>query len=109
MTKYRAKVDVPPGIKAGDVVEFSEPLVEGFKNQFELADSSEDITQHEEGVDDEGGDRSKIIGNPDRNALKARAAELKIDFAPNIPTDRLVELVKAAEEEAKAEEAKSEE
>lgn len=93
MPKFRAKVDVAPEIKKGDIVEFNDPLVEGYKNHFEPVEDGE-------AVDDAVVDDPDLIVNPSRTALKARATELNINFASNIPTDRLVELVKEAEEKA---------
>lgn len=83
MTKYRAKVDVPPGIKAGDIVDFQEPLVPSYASRFEPYN--------------EPAEKEAVI-NPSRDELKARATELDITFAPNIPTERLIELVKEAED-----------
>jgi hypothetical protein len=94
MTKYRALADIAPHITRGDIVNFQEELVDGYKKLFEQVGDSEVIEGESEG----------LIGNPDRNALKARATELGINFAPNMPTDRLVELVKEAEEKAKTNE-----
>ncbi len=95
MAKFRAKVDVAPSIKKGDIVEFEEPLVDGYKNHFEEYNGSEEAG---DGVEEDG-----LIANPDRNALKARATELGVVFANNTPTDKLVELVKEAEEKKAAE------
>lgn len=149
MTKYRALMDVPPGIKKGDVVEFKEPLVDSYKHRFEKAGDDDEVTllggaeektaiinpnlddlkAHlaEEGVEwrddmtvvelfatmqelhdkktappEKEAEEDDGVGNgaPDRNALKARATELNITFASNIPTDKLVELIKEAEEKA---------
>lgn len=97
MAKYRAKVDVPPEIKKGDIVNFEEPLVDGYKNQFEPYNGEEEALEGGEGG------QTDLIGNPDRNALKARATELGVVFANNTPTDKLVELVKEAEEKKAAE------
>ncbi len=93
MAKYRAKVDVPPGIKAGDVVNFEEPLVPSYEKLFEKVGESDD--------EDDDADKT-FVGNPDRNTLKDRATELGINFAPNIPTDRLIELITEAEVKAAA-------
>lgn len=161
MTKYRAKVDVPPGIKAGDVVDFKDPLVPGYVPLFDKADDGDELTnrtagdnlnsertatinpsldvlkahleelgiefrddltvielfqllsdaeakrlsgdggQGSDGGEDDGGEDKS--GAPDRNDLKARATELGINFASNIPTDRLVELVKEAEDKKNGE------
>lgn len=90
MAKYKALKDVPPEIKAGDIVEFKKPLVPSYKGLFE---------RYVAPKDDEEDDKD-LITNPDRNALKARATELEINFASNIPTDRLIELIKEAEEKS---------
>lgn len=91
--KYRAIRDIPPNIKKGDIVEINSPLVEAFAQRLEpLTEEAEEAPVK---VEDE---KLEIITNPDRNALKARATELGITFASNIPTDRLIELIKEEEE-----------
>ena len=95
--KYRAKVDIPPNVKAGDIVEAHEELVPGMAERLEPVNDSEELT--ELGQVDGSGEKT-LITNPSRDELKARATELGINFASNIPTDRLVELI--AEAEAKA-------
>lgn len=92
MPKYRALQDIPPGIKKGDVVEFKDDLVPSYKKLFERYSAEQD--EDESDTDTE----KAIITNPDRNALKERATELGITFASNIPTERLMELIKEAEE-----------
>lgn len=44
------------------------------------------------------GGRQSLV-NPSREELKARASELGIDYAPNISTEKLLELVKDKEAE----------
>lgn len=100
--KYRAKVDIPPNVKAGDIVEASEELVPGIKERLEPVSDDEELT--ELGQVDDGGNKT-LITNPSRDELKARATELEINFASNIPTDRLIELIAEAEAK-KAEEDK---
>lgn len=150
MAKYRAKSDMPPYIKAGNVVEFKEPLVDGMKGHFEAVDDDTPVTgihvenpvgffnpladptaagtqlndggltpggdkqsledeDADEDLDpdedaDEDDDDKKEIVNPSRDELKARATALGINFASNIPTERLMELVKEAEDKKAAEE-----
>jgi len=98
MTKYRALVDVPPEIKKGDIVNFNDPLVDGYKKLFEKVGADDEV----EDTDKTDNTRVELTVNPDRNALKARATELNVDFAPNISTDKLVELVKEAQAKADA-------
>lgn len=90
--KYRAIRDIPPNIKKGDIVEINSPLVEAFAQRLEPL--TEEVEEASAKVEDE---KPEIITNPDRNALKARATELGITFASNIPTDRLIELIKEEE------------
>lgn len=145
MAKYRSKTDAVHPYRTGDIVEFNDPLVDGFKAHFEPYDGDEEVTdiaarnplndpsaantqldlggklpgggerqegeQHPqftgdgesnlgnggEGSGGEGG-RQPLI-NPSREELKARATELGIDFAPNIGTEKLLELVRAKEAE----------
>lgn len=47
----------------------------------------------------EGSGNQQPVINPSRDELKERAKELEIDFAPNITTERLLELVRAKEAE----------
>lgn len=95
MAKYRALKDSPPSIKVGDIVTFNDPLIPEFASKFEPVS------------DDEGGDDDdkQIIGNPSRDWLKARAAELEIVFASNTPTAKLQELVTEAQAAKDAKEA----
>jgi len=88
MTKYRALVDIPPNIKAGEVVEVNDELIPEFKKKLELVSEDAEVDETT---------KSGVI-NPSRTDLKARAAQLGIDFAPNISTARLMELVKEAED-----------
>lgn len=91
MPKYRALVDIPPNIKAGEVVEVNDELIPEFKKKLELVSGNDE--------DDEVDDATKSgVVNPSRTDLKARAAQLGVDFAPNISTPRLMELVKEAED-----------
>ena len=103
MAKYRAKNDVPPSIRKGDVVEFKDPLVDGLKAHFEEVSGDTPLTDIENRKDDgtaagtqadDGGPTG--ITNPSREDLKAEAKELGIDHAPNISTEKLLELVKDA-------------
>ena len=93
MGKYVALIDIPPNIKAGDVIELGE-LTPDFEKLTRPLDGGE-----AEAKDDEDPDKEAVI-NPSRDELKARATELGINFAPNMPTERLMELVKEAEEKA---------
>lgn len=91
MAKYRAKVDIPPNVKAGDIVTVDGELIPEFKAVLE--------PYVEETAVDETDDTEKtLINNPDRNALKEEATRLGLTFASNIPTDRLIELIKEAKE-----------
>lgn len=92
MAKYRAKVDVPP-LKAGDIMVAQDPLVPEYADKFERV-----------GEDAEAVDEKQPLVNPSRDELKARATELDVTFASNIPTERLMELVKEAEDKKAAEE-----
>lgn len=92
MAKYRALVDVPPGIVAGQIVSFKEPLVDGYKPLFTPVTAEE---AKEDGV-------KTVIANPSRDELKARAAQLEITFASNTPTDKLIDLIKEKEAELEA-------
>lgn len=96
--KYRAKVDIPPNVKAGDIVETDEELVPGIKERLEPVSDDEELTELGQ-VDDDG--NKTLITNPSRDELKARATELGITFANNTPTDKLVELIAEAEAAAK--------
>lgn len=87
MAKYRTIKDFPPNLKVGDIAEFKDELPPSLMPHFEPYEGEEEVTE----VDD------TIITNPDRNKLKERATELEINFAPNIPTDRLIELIKERE------------
>jgi len=91
MAKYRAKVDVPP-LKAGDIMEASEPLVPEYADKFERVGSKTETVSEKQ-----------PLVNPNREELKARATELGVAFANNIPTERLIELVEEAEAKAKSE------
>lgn len=90
MTKYRALADVPPNISKGDVIEFNEPLVDSYKPLFERF------------VEGENEDTDLIV-NPDRNALKERATELGLNFASNVPTEKLIAMIEEKEAEDKDE------
>lgn len=84
MAKYRAKKAFPPNIKVGDIVETDKELIPEYAPHFER-------------VDGDSSEKEEII-NPSRDELKAKATELGIDFAPNITTDKLMALVKEAED-----------
>lgn len=129
MAKYRAKDDFVHPYKTGDIVEFKDPLTAGFASHFESAPDDAELTDVEarnplrdptaagtqlntggklptgekQETGDEGSeDVTTTVVNPSREELKARAKELDIDFAPNITTERLLELVQAKEAELKA-------
>lgn len=87
MPQYRATKDIAPLIKEGDIVTTKEDLIPEY----------EGILVPVSGGDDAG--KSTVI-NPNRDELKARATELGITFASNIPTDKLMSLVAEAEAEA---------
>ncbi len=128
MAKYRAKDNFVYPYKTGDIVEFKDPLSDGFKGHFEPAPDDAETTDVEarnplrdptaagtqlntggklpsgekQEPDGGGSGEPEAIINPSREELKARAKELGIDFAPNITTERLLELVQAKEAEFKA-------
>lgn len=91
MAKYIAVKDFPPNIKQGDEVKFRDKLGETVAPYFRPV--SEVASEEDEDEDD------TVVTNPDREKLKARANELGIPFAPNIPTARLIELIKEKEAE----------
>jgi hypothetical protein len=93
MAKYKALQDVPPFIKAGDIANFDQPLIPEYQKLFEAYSGEEAAVE----IDDDDPLKQALI-NPSRDELKKRAQELEIDFAPNITTDKLLELVKTAEE-----------
>lgn len=101
MARYIAKVDIPPHIKKGDEVRIDNPLIPEFAERLTPVVDEDDS-------DSEDDDKT-IVTNPDRNSLKARATQLGINFASNIPTDRLVELITEAEEKAKTDEGSGDE
>ena len=101
MAKYKALQDVPPHIKAGDIANFEEPLIPEYQKLFE-AYTGEEVAAS---ADENDPVRTALI-NPSRDDLKKRATELDIFFAPNITTDKLLELVKGHEEKL-AEEAET--
>ena len=64
------------------------------------ADPNRKTGDSDQGGEDEDNDNPKQpLINPSREELKERAQELGIDFAPNITTERLLELVRAKEAE----------
>lgn len=91
MAKYVAVKDFPPNIKQGDEVEFNDKLDESLVPYFRPI--GEAVSEQADETDD------TIVTNPDREKLKARATELEITFASNIPTARLMELIKEKEAE----------
>lgn len=97
MPKYVALQDVPPSVKKGDIVTIKEPLVPSYKDKF----APYSPAQAEETKPD-ADDGKTVVRNPDRNALKDRATELGINFAQNIPTERLIELIQEAESKQNA-------
>lgn len=65
-------------------------------------DEEQEAAARADGYDDWHDDHKRTTGADDepeldRDALKARAAELGLHFAPNIKTTKLAELVAAAE------------
>lgn len=95
MAKYRALVDIPPNVKQGDVVTLTEEPVPGMKERLVAVGDDEKVT-------DTTGNIS-LEGNVSREALKLRADELNLDYASNISTAKLLELVKEAQEAKAAE------
>ena len=99
MAKYRAKVDIPPNVKAGDIVTVDGELIPEFKAVLEPVVEETAVKE----TDDTDSDKTlarfvSLINNPDRNALKEEATKLGLTFASNIPTDRLIELINEAKE-----------
>jgi len=94
MPKYRALVDVPP-IKQGEIVTFKDPLIPEFKSKFERYTGEQPETQQTAGDNDDP--VKTAIVNPNRDELKDRATKLGINFASNIPTTTLIELIQEAE------------
>lgn len=75
--------------------------------QLVVEDGEQEDAARADGYDDwhadqartEGGaDQDEAPAELDRDALKARAAELGVDFARNVSTEKLAELVAAAEQ-----------
>lgn len=95
MAKYRALVDIPPNVKAGDIVSATEEIVPGLKDKLVAVGDDEELS-------DTTGNIS-LEGNVSREALKKRADELNIDYASNIATAKLFELVKEAQDAKAAE------
>lgn len=97
MSKYRAKVDVLP-IKKGDIVEFKDPLIPEYESKFEAYTGEEApaVNELDAEIGENGGGTVAIV-NPSREELKKLAADLQIDYAPNIPTDKLLSLVQEAQ------------
>lgn len=90
MAKYRALVDIPPHVKKGDVVELTKDPVPGMKERLEKVGDDEKVTDVSGNID--------LTGNVSREQLKARADELNLEYAGNISTAKLFELVKEAQE-----------
>lgn len=67
--------------------------------QLVVENSEQEEAARDDGYDDWHADHERTTGADalDRDALKARAAELGVKHAPNIGTERLAELVAAAE------------
>lgn len=103
MAKYRALVDALP-IKKGDVVNFEDPLVDGFKDKFVAVGDDEEVTVENNVTETALGPvgEKTLTGNPSREELKLRANELGIVFASNTPTAKLQELVTEAQEQKDA-------
>lgn len=107
MTKYIARKDNPPAFKVGDIVEAENELLPIYKDMLEKYDGDLEVGQNandEDGKIIEGtalndGAKHEEVGNLSRDDLKARADALGIDYAANISTAKLVELVVAKEAE----------
>ena len=72
--------------------------------QLVVEDSEQEDAARADGYDDWHADHARTEGGADeqpaeldRDALKARATELGVDFARNVSTEKLAELVAAAE------------
>lgn len=85
MAKYRAKEDIPPGVKKGDIVELTEDPVPGMKERLEAVSDSEETT---------AGQPADLLTGLSRDELKAKADELGVDYPGNISTAKLLEAVK---------------
>lgn len=91
MAKYRVKTaGIFPGFGVGDIVSAEEELVPGLKAHLEPYAGDEEVTK-----------KSEII-NLSRDDLKARATAAGVDFAPNITTEKLQQLVIEAEKKVDA-------
>ena len=72
--------------------------------QLVVEDSEQEEAARADGYDDWHADHARTEGADDqpaeldRDALKARANELGIDFARNVSTEKLAELIAAAEQ-----------
>lgn len=75
--------------------------------QLVVEDSEQEDAARADGYDDWHADHARTEGGAepdeqsaelDRDALKARAAELKLEFPRNVSTEKLAELVAAAEQ-----------
>lgn len=97
MAKYRAKQDIPPNVKAGDIVEANEELTPEFKALLEPFNGEEAASEYDDSDDDGSDSDDTIIANPNREDLKNKATELGFTFAANIPTAKLVEIIEEAE------------
>lgn len=123
--EYQALADRPPNIRKDRIYNFNDPLIPEYQKLFGPVNENGVRTDHAgkdivadkvgfRGPDgntnpDDGGqqtnaDPHRIDGggniltvNPSRDDLKSKATDLGIQFASNIPTDRLVELIAEAE------------
>ena len=71
--------------------------------QLVVEDSEQEEAARADGYDDWHADHARSEGTDepaelDRDALKARATELGVEFARNVSTEKLAELVAAAEQ-----------
>ena len=98
MGKYVATQDMPPKIRAGDVVNFKDELTDSFKPYFRPFNSDTDEEGEETHLTAGDNDHPVTTGlvNPDRNQLKAKARDLGINFAENIPTVAPTQLIQDA-------------
>lgn len=99
MAKYKALADILPIVKAGDIVELQEEPIPEYRSLLQPVGEGEEVTDN---VDED--DPLTLVTQPSRDDLKKRASELNINFAPNIPTERLIELIGEAEAKKAAEE-----
>lgn len=95
MAKYRVVKPINSRVKVGDVVELNDPIIPEYKDKLVPASEDDEVTTQTAGDNDHP--VKTAIVNPNRDELKDRASKLGINFASNIPTVTLIELIQEAE------------